>query len=105
MMHILPFETRPGVYDVFIVLEEKNLERMKAHDPAQVAFGKFPPNWHSKKLERVIICYADPLDIERVIKLMRGGHVLEGMQYLTRGFKFDPKAGDSDRPYTSLKGT
>lgn len=102
-MHILPIETRKGVYDIFIVLEEHNLERMKAADPAQVALSKFPPVWQGKKLERVIVCYADDADVRRAVTLISGGHVLEALQYLTRGFKFDPKKGDSDAPYMSIR--
>src|SRR6185295_12399474 len=100
-MHLLPIETRKGVYDIFIVLEEHNLERMKAADPAQVALGKFPPVWQDKKLERVVICYASDVDVGRAVKLISGGHVLEALQYLTRGFKFDPKKGDNDEAYIS----
>lgn len=99
-MQLIPFEVEKGRYNVFVVLEDANVYRiLKDYDPAQFSVLKLPPEWQARKLDTVIIGYANPQDLERVAKLIAQGDATAALAYLSRGFTFRPEAGDNDAPY------
>lgn len=102
-MQIIPFMVDEGHFNIFVVLEDENLRRMKAYDPAQFALDKLPGEWRSRKLNVVIIGYATPADLAHVKHLADAGVPDAVLVFLSRGFAFRPDLGDSDKPYESRK--
>lgn len=100
-MKIVPFQVGPDSCNVFVILEDDNIERMKQYDPAQVALAKLPPVWQRLRVDTIIVGYANAQDLERVRSLMQTGEGASALSYLSRGFKFKPASGDHDAPYRS----
>jgi hypothetical protein len=99
---LIPFTVGPNSYNVFVALEDKNLTRMKAYDPAQFKLDKFPPEFATKRLDTVIIGYVTDKDLKQVHFLIESGAPAAALEFLSRGFKFQPEKGDSDEPYKKL---
>lgn len=104
-MFAIPFQLNELEYSVFIILENENLERLKEYDPAELSVRKFivhiPPHL---KLRDIIIGYATPTDLEKIKEMAQADEKpTKILQYLSRGFRFRPEAGDSDAPYLSLR--
>jgi hypothetical protein len=102
-MIVIPFEINAQEFNMFVVLENDNLERMKLFDPAQVDLSKLSGNFRHKRLNTLIVGYGTAEDIQRVLALAKEGKVQDGLKYLSRGFAFRPEAGDNDGPYLSLR--
>lgn len=100
-MQIIPFQTGPASYNIFVVLEDDNLARLREYDPAQLGLEKLPAKWNALRLGTVIIGYATQHDIAQVHFLLHEGEVKRALELLSRGFVFDPTRGDSDAPYRS----
>jgi hypothetical protein len=98
-MYMIPFQINPQEYSVFVVLEEENLERMKAYDPAEFNLWKLGDSWLTLRLRDVIIGYATGPDSARVMELCRAGKPNSALRHLSRGFRYRPDQGDSNLPY------
>jgi|SRR5215471_735312 len=101
-MIVIPIPLSPSRYNVFIALEEKNLERMKAHDPAQFEPAKMGLPFSAMELNTILIGYATQDDIEEARKMVAEGKGHEIPRRMSRGFQFRPEAGDSDGPYKKV---
>lgn len=42
-MITIPLQVNPAQYDLFIILEDENIERIKKYDPAEVVGKNLPP--------------------------------------------------------------
>jgi hypothetical protein len=104
-MLLIPFEVGGGEFSVFVVLEGENLERMKANDPAQINVWKMGEPFARLKLRDVMITSPSADDVAKALVLIRGGQPRKAMEFLSRGFKYQPDRGDSDLPYTSGRAT
>ena len=103
-MLVIPFQISASEYNVFILLGPENLERIQAHDPAQMDITRMEPNWRRLRLHTVLIGYGTKKEEAEVIRYVQaGGKVMDALQHLSRGFQFRPDKGDSDEPYTSVK--
>jgi hypothetical protein len=101
---VIPFQLDEREYSVFVVLGDDGVERIKAYDPAQLNIWKLPEYWRRLRLRDVLIGYATPADIERMMEMIqRDGNPLEALRFLSRGFEFRPADGDHDGPYLSAK--
>lgn len=98
-MHLVPFKINDETYNLFIVLEEKNITRMKGYDPAQVNITKMPPEWLGLKLGTIIIGYGTKEDIKQFEHLLNSGAPAAALEWLSRGFAFRPREGDNDEAY------
>ena len=98
-VQVIPFRISDDRYNVFIALEEKNLARMKGYDPAQFRSSLLPREWQAYTLDTVLIGYATEKDLAQVRFLIESGAPAAALEFLSRGFEFDPKQGDSDKPY------
>lgn len=98
-MIIIPFQVGPLEYNVFVALQDENLERMKAYDPAQLEPRKLGHPWDFMRLNVVLIGYATEADIAEIQDLAARGRGAEIPKRLSRGFKFRPEAGDYDGHY------
>jgi hypothetical protein len=104
-MLVIPFQLNAEEFSVFVVLEDENLERMKANDPAQVNVWKMGEPYARLTLRDVIIASPTAADVATALQMARSGSPAAAMEYLSRGFKFRPDKGDSDLPYTSGRAT
>ena len=96
---LIPFEIGGGKFSVFVILESENLTLMSANDPAQLNMWKFPLPYSRLTLCNVIVATPTAEDTTKAIGMIRGGQPKQALEYLSRGFKFKPEAGDNDLPY------
>ncbi len=102
-MQCVPFQVSRESFDIFVILEEDNLLRMKAYDPAEVVKASLGERFERLKLRNVIIGYATDEDLKQFHDFVARGDVQGGLKYLSRGWAYRPERGDSDAPYESLK--
>jgi hypothetical protein len=103
-MFVIPFQYGEKKFSIVIVLQTDSIERIQKYDPAAVNIGKLGSPWSSMELVDVHIAFANEEDMNHICELATAGKMQEGLQYLGRGFKFCPEAGDHDMPYTSIFG-
>ncbi|HWE51360.1 MAG TPA: hypothetical protein VG273_16330 [Bryobacteraceae bacterium] len=102
-MLLIPFTVPNSAehYSIFVVLDDKNIERILAFDPAQIPFPL--KGWESKKLTRIFIGFADPRALDKATDLLKSGRLDEALHFLSRSFEFRPDLGDHDGPPVSIK--
>lgn len=100
-MQIIPLTISIHEFDLWVILEAENIERMRAYDPAEVILDKLPEPWNSMRVRNIQLCYATPLDMAEVTKRLQAGEIQHALKFLSRGFRFRPDAGDHDAPYES----
>lgn len=97
-MLMLPIETRSHVNDMLIiVLDSVNIQRLREADPAEIdtkVCGKQLVN------PTVMVCYEEPTP--QFNRLMQGNDIKAILEYLGRGWKFQPDKGDHDRGPESI---
>lgn len=75
-MLAIPVCFAEGLYTLFVVLEEENLERMKAHDPVFIETPKLGSPWCDMRLYGVGIVHASAEDLAKAneppMKLVSG---------------------------------
>jgi hypothetical protein len=98
-MQLIPFRIDAERYNVFVVLEDDNVKRIKGHDPAQFDVTKLPAEWHALKLNIVLIGYANEHELANVRRMIARGQAAAALEYLSRGFAYRPDQGDNDAPY------
>lgn len=85
-MYLIPFSDAPGIFHVFVVLEEDNLERIVNHDPPQITFPM--AGFESYELRDVRIAYVSKDELKTVLKLVQEQKIKEVLDLLMRGFEF-----------------
>jgi hypothetical protein len=86
-----------------IILQDGNIERMRAYDPVEVPLSMLPSNYAGLRLKDVTVTYATDEDIKEMERLAQQGEIRDALRYLTRGFRFRPDRGDHDDPPSHLK--
>jgi hypothetical protein len=86
--------------DVWVVLEDENLNRIKAYDPAEIIKASMGP-YADLAIRNVIIAYATEEDKQHITRILRTGQAdfSEVGRFLSRGFAYRPDKGDKDGPY------
>ena len=102
-MMVIPFQISERAYNVFILLEDENVQRIKKYDPAQWEPKKMGGIWSNLRLNTVLIGYANAVDAAKVLQLAQSGKTDEALKMLSRGFEFRPDLGDHDNPYESVQ--
>lgn len=100
-MKLVPFETKQGEFNVFAILEDTNIERLKKFDPAQIDVKKMGQPWSSMRLNTVVIGYCPPADRQLIDNLFARGQAARAIEFLSRGFEYRQDLGDTDEPYKS----
>lgn len=92
-MLMLPIETPGHIADALVViLDDANIERMRAADPAEVPLRKSGFNLVNPT---VLVCHEKPTP--ELTRLLNSKDVSAIISYLQRGWKFRPEKGDHDR--------
>ena len=102
-MIAIPFLVDESSYNVFLVLEEANIERMRVYDPAQFDFAKLPQEWQAKRVNLVLIGYATSEELATLHGVIAREGLGAALQMLSRGFRYRPEAGDNDENYGEVK--
>lgn len=78
-------------YNLYIILEQDNVDRIKAYDPAVIETAKFPPDWKELLINEVVVMFATAEEVKT-------GSINppELLKQLCRGFKYRPRQGDHD---------
>jgi hypothetical protein len=98
---VIPFNFGEGWYSIMIVLQEGNVSRIRAHDPAVVQVADIMahvPSTSMGHLRDVIVTYATAEDIAYVERCADEGRPSDGLKRLTRGYRYRPDLGDHDGP-------
>lgn len=94
-MTIIPAQSGAKTYQLFVVLEDENLERIKQHDAAQVR-----PNlgniWDALTLTDVWLCYISKEEQPEFRQLIEERNFAAVIKLLMAGWKHRPELGDSD---------
>ena len=99
-MIAIPIQVNGQEYDVWIVLNDESIDRIKQYDPAEYVLDK-ATDYRGLKLRGMVITYGNEADINQVWTLAKAGKMPDALRHLSRGSKFKPKSGDSDKPYES----
>lgn len=100
-MITIPLQVNPAQYDLFIILEDENIERIKKYDPAEVVGKNLPPQWSSTKIRNIMILYANAEEVKRLALITDTNDAVNQLKELSRGWKYKPEEGDNDEPYQS----
>lgn len=100
-MLAIPLQCDPLSYDLFIVLEDENIERIKAYDPGEMITSNLADVWQKLKVRNIILLYATTEEAQRIGGAASLEDVIAQLKNLSRGFKYRPDKGDSNAPYQS----
>jgi hypothetical protein len=97
-MICIPFTVKPGIYDIMVVLEQENIDRIKEYDPAMIPLDDFPEPFKSMQLSEVHITFGNKEDLAFCMAQEQGPAGLKiVLEHLTRGWKYKPEQGDNDQ--------
>jgi hypothetical protein len=97
----LPFKISDTEIDLYVILENDNIERIKKYDPAEVVRTNLGP-MSKFAIRNVVIMYASKADLATVMPMFENGEPKEALMYLSRGWQYRPESGDHDGKYESL---
>lgn len=100
-MLIIPAHHPNGDFDLLIVLEQENIDRIKEYDPAELKWNELG-YFSDVKPRSIQITFGSPEDIKKIHELAKVGKPVEAIKLVTRGWKFRPESGDHDFGPVSL---
>ena len=89
-MILIPFTTDSKGFCLFIVLEDDTIDKIARYDPAHVSVAGLPTDFRNLPLAEVVVGYANPEDVSRIMELLKDGKNTDILKYLSRGFSFQP---------------
>ena len=95
----IPIQFDAARYDIWVVLEDENFERIKKYDPGELDLDKMPLEWRKLDLRRVVFAYANAEEITRLSGASSKADLRKQLRSLNRGWRYQPEKGDSDSPY------
>jgi len=98
-MLVIPIQSSQNEFDIFVVLEDLNIERIKAYDPAELRVGALPPIWQRLKVKTITLLYATKEEVEDLKATNDEKALTSVLSHLSRGFQYRPDKGDYDGPY------
>lgn len=100
-MQAIPLRVSDTEFDLFVILEDFNIERIRAYDPAEVVKA-YMGNYASLQIRNIVIAYATDADLASVHQLIRNGDARGALQHLCRGWAYHPERGDKNGEYEAL---
>lgn len=101
-MMLIPCESKDGTLDLWVILLDANVGRIKAYDPAEVNVDKLPPPYKGLPIKSIMICYATDDEAAKVMALIRAGRLKDALRLVSRGWVYRPDQGDDDSQYRSM---
>lgn len=80
--------------ELFLILQDDNIERLKEHDPSRVPIHQLPEGFSNLTVDAVSICYADKEDMKQLEALGMVGDLpslKKALTLLSRGWKNRPE--------------
>lgn len=103
-MIVIPLKCGEAEMDIFVVLEDDNIQRIQQYDPAEIVHHQMGQPWADLAIRNVVVSYASPTDMLTIkVMLEHDRDVAAALRYLSRGFAFRPDKGDTDQPYVQKK--
>ncbi len=103
-MTVIPFAVNETEYSVYIGLDDQAWERLKAYDPGELVLEKLSQPWINMKLKGVLFGYCSDSDLLECQRISQQTDDIQAvLKYLSRGWRFEPDAGDHDGPPLSVR--
>jgi hypothetical protein len=90
-MLLVPLEVDKKVFDLFIILEDENLSRMRDNDPGEIKFP-LPEPWASLAIRNIQLCHVSNQDMPKLMAIGRDPNKIA--RFLMRGWKRRPEDHD-----------
>lgn len=87
-------------YTLCIILQQGNIDRIKAYDPAEIDVEDFPREIRRLDIKNIQIMYATKEEMDEFIAHPDQTYPL--LKKLARGWQYRPDLGDHDNPPESL---
>jgi hypothetical protein len=94
----IPIRISPTEFDITVVLEPENIARMREHDPAELVKKLYGPPWTGLQIRNIAIAFLPTEEREEFLRRLKQDP-LDGLRWLSRGFKYRPDRGDADTQY------
>lgn len=94
-MIAIPMQVTATQYDIIVVLEDINIDRMKKYDPAVIDMDKFKSVVGDLKIREVVLLYANEEETRRLSSSTGGDDSKEILRSLIRGYEDHPELGDN----------
>ncbi len=102
-MIAIPLSLTAAHYDLFLVFEHEDMERIKAYDPADISTQKFGEQYRNKQIRSIVIMFATKEEMKRLADRSNTlDGLLQELKQLARGWKYQPDKGDNDLPYQNV---
>jgi len=98
-MMVIPLQIDVLRYDLFVVLEDENLERIKKKDPAEIVGRNLGQPWTFLRMRNVVIVYATAEESKSLSGCPNKAEMLRQLKQLSSGWEFRPDRGDGDSQY------
>lgn len=103
-MQAIPVILSDDYYDLFIIVEEENVLRMKAYDPPEITTLQLPVEFHSRKVNNIVLMYATEEDLVRVTAACDANDLQGALRILSRGYRWRPDSGNGEPPDAEAAG-
>lgn len=102
---VVPFAVSETEYNLLVVMQADNIQRLRDYDPAEVPLQHLPDDvCGNRKLKNVILAYATTEEVNAMLAdAVVGGALEPHFKKLSRGWKYRPELGDSEKPPIQFK--
>lgn len=104
-MRTIPIRISDTDYQIFYILGEQNISRIKAKDPSELVIENLGPPWNSMRLSQIILMYATEQEIAKLDQCRSFSDIQAMLKELSSGWKYCPELGDYDGQYKRIKMT
>jgi hypothetical protein len=98
-MMTVPLQVNAVQFDLFVILEIENIERIKQYDPAEIVGKNLGHPWKDLKIRNVMILFATAEETKRLSGCPSKEAVVTMLKELSRGWTYRPDKGDSDSSF------
>lgn len=99
----VPNDYPPGCFEIFVVLDRRNLKRMIQNDPAIFSFLDMPIPWRHMRPTRFHVCFPPIKTLQEVVRLMREDRGADALRLLVSGYRVLPSDGMPMMDITDVK--
>jgi hypothetical protein len=98
-MLAIPLQVDAACYDLFVVMKDENIDRLKRYDPAEIVGKNLGMPWQVLRIRNIVILYATYEETQRLVSLTNKEDVVKQLKELSRGWAYRPDRGDNDGQY------
>lgn len=102
-MITIPIQKDSESYDLYIVMGDTSMDRIRNYDPVELVIKKMGPPFDKLKLRVIFLCYASVQELHGLASVSSMDDLKEKLLPLNRGWQYRPDLGDEDTDqYTNL---